>query len=48
MLLRQTSIVDLTMFQVFSHFETFLKSFPHFCLFLSETSKEKQVGAGVK
>ena len=36
------------MFQVLNHFETFLKSFPDFCWFLSETSKEKEVGAGIK
>ncbi len=36
------------MFQILNHFETFLKSFPDFCWFLSEISKEKKVGAGVK
>ncbi len=41
-------IIYCTIFQVLNHFETFLKSFPHFCWFLSETSKEKEVGAGVK
>jgi hypothetical protein len=41
-------IIYYTMFQVLNHFETFPKSFPDFCRFLSETSKEKEVGAGVK
>ncbi len=37
-------IIYYTMFQVLNHFQTFLKSFPDFCWFLTETSKEKDVG----
>jgi hypothetical protein len=33
------------MLQVFNYFQTFLKSFPHFFLFLSEISKENEMRA---
>ncbi len=44
----KTLIMYYTMLQVLNRFQTFPKSFPDFCWFLNETSKEKEVGAGVK